>query len=290
MNTHDATPFLAALVAASCLGCQSTDQADESLPAATDPGGKSDSFEGDDRTSVLDSLDPRAPGWAMSVALLTTRIGPDSTAEVPTLGERFDLCTGERFASDPFLGHCTAFLVGPDLVATAAHCLAQHSCDTTQILFGFNDAERNDDIGFLASEDIYRCDTSFLAEDDDIALIRLDRIVEDRVPVPLGETFPGRRVGLVGHPLGGRATVDLSGIVESSTERRISTTLDTFSGHSGSPVFDLDSGEVVAIHTSGAGFNLEPSAASCSRLASCHPGEFEDCLAGATNVDLLPFE
>ncbi len=289
MNRQSAHPSLAALAAVLWLGCQPANQGSELAPEMIDPGGKSDSFGEDDRTLVLDSLDPRAPQWAMSVALLTTRIGPDATAQVPTLGERFDLCSGERFASDPFLGHCTAFLVGPNLIATAAHCLDQHSCETTQILFGFNDAERNDDTSFLDPDDLYRCEASLRAEDHDVALIRLDRVVEDRTPLSLGESFGGQRVGLVGHPLGGRATVDLSGVVDNWTPQRIATSLDTFSGHSGSPVFDLETGHVVAVHTSGAGYSLDPSEGSCARFASCQPTEFENCLAGATNVGLLPF-
>lgn len=289
MHSRTAKRLLIALVATSPLGCQPADEGPQASAEVAGPSGKADSFEDDDRTLVLESLDPRAPDWAMSVALVTTRIGADAAADVPTLGERFGLCGGERFASDPFLGHCTAFLVAPSLVATAAHCLDQHACDSTQILFGFNDAERNDDPSFLDPDDLYRCEASFRAEDEDVALIRLDRDVPNRTPLSLGGSFVGQRVALVGHPLGGRATVDLSGVVERRTPQRIATTLDTFSGHSGSPVFDLETGKVVAVHTTGAGYSLDPSDASCSRFASCQPTEFEDCLAGATNVGLLPF-
>lgn len=273
------------------LGCQPSSDEDAGSPDAGSPDGKADSFEDDDRTRVLDSADPRAPEWAASVAILSSRISSDGTADVPTLEERFDLCPGERFASDPFLGHCSAFLVGPDLVATAAHCLEQHACEDTRIVFGFNDAERNDDLGFLEPEELYGCAETFVSAEDDVALIRLDRVVQDRVPMQPAAGFEGQRVALVGHPLGGRATVDLSGVIQSWDGRRLSTTLDTFSGHSGAPVLSLDSGQVVAVHTSGAGYNLtQASGDSCSSLKVCQPGEFVDCLAGATNVALLPFD
>lgn len=290
MISRHTTPLLA-LFASSFLGCQPASDEDGASPDAATPGGKADSFEDDDRTRVLDSTDPRAADWAASVAILSSRISADGTADVPTLEERFDLCAGERFASDPFLGHCSAFLVGPDLVATAAHCLEQHGCEDTRIVFGFNDAERNDDLSSLDPEELYRCTETFVAEQDDVALIRLDRVVQGRVPLQPAEGFEGQRVALVGHPLGGRATVDLSGVIQTWDERRLSTTLDTFSGHSGAPVLSLDSGQVVAVHTSGAGYNLtQASGGSCSSLKECRPTEFVSCLAGATNVALLPFD
>lgn len=290
MISRHTTPLLA-VFASSLLGCQPSSDEDAGSSDAGSPDGKADSFEDDDRTRVLDSADPRAPEWAASVAILSSRIASDGSADVPTLEERFDLCPGERFASDPFLGHCSAFLVGPDLVATAAHCLEQHACEDTRIVFGFNDAERNDDLDFLEPEDLYGCTETFVAAEDDVALIRLDRAVQDRAPLQPAQGFEGQRVALLGHPLGGRATVDLSGVIQSWDGRRLSTTLDTFSGHSGAPVLSLESGQVVAVHTSGAGYNVtQASADSCSSLKVCQPGEFVSCLASATNVALLPFD
>lgn len=286
------TLSFAALLVAPWTGCQSPGgDSDGVEPSSGNPSGKADSFEGDDRTRVLESADPRAPEWAASVALLTTRIASDATADVPTLESRFDLCPEERFASDPFLGHCSAFLVAPDVMATAAHCIAQHPCENTQVLFGFNDAERNDDLASFETEDLYQCVHAFVVPEDDIALIRLDRRVEGRAAFEIEASAAGQAVALVGHPLGGRTTVDLSGIIASRGERRLFTTLDTFSGHSGSPVLSLDSGRVVGVHTSGAGHSVkQESLDSCAVLAECRPNAFTDCLAGATDAALLPFE
>lgn len=251
-------------------------------------GGKADAFEEDNRTTVLESEDPRAIRWARSVAILSSRIADDNTASVPTLDERFDFCEGERFASDPFLGHCTAFLVAPTLVATAGHCLDQHACERTTILFGFNDAEGNDDVGDLDASRTYRCVADVRAEGHDVAIIELDRPVTGREPLLLGIADEGDTVALVGHPLGGRATVDLSGTVEERTERSLSTTLDTFSGHSGAPVIGLDTGDVVGVHVGGGGFSVVQGPSGCHVQQTCEPNEQRRCLAFASEASTLP--
>lgn len=257
-------------------------------PGPGSVGGKADSFEDDDRTTVSESTDPRAARWAASVALLTSRIDDDNTASVPDLQERFDLCEGERFASDPFLGHCSAFLVGPMLVATAGHCLEQHACERTTVMFGFNDVERNDDITDLDVEQTYHCRAQSVDEEHDVALIELDRPVIGREPFEFGEASEGDSVALVGHPLGGRTTIDLSGTIEARTELQMSTTLDTFSGHSGAPVISLDTGRAVGIHVAGGGFSVIQSEAGCHVQSTCIPSEFRDCLGTATDVRALP--
>ena len=269
-------------------GCQ--DPATDASSSPTSVGGKADSFGEDDRTSVLDSEEPRARQWASSVALLTSKISAENTASVPTLKERFDLCEGERFGSDPFLGHCTAFLVAPNIVATAGHCLDQHACERTKILFGYNDDERNDDIGALDAEHTYTCVDEFRADDIDVALIELDRAVLDRDPLRIGTPTEGDAVALVGHPLGGSATVDLSGTIVQSLLEKFQTTLDTFSGHSGAPILDLVSGNVVGVHVRGAGFSVvQRDSESCNELNTCVPGEFDDCLASGIDALELPF-
>lgn len=268
--------------------CQ--DPAADTSSSPTSAGGKADSFGEDDRTSVLDSEEPRATQWASSVALLTSKIDAENTASVPTLSERFDLCEGEKFESDPFLGHCTAFLVAPNMVATAAHCLEQHACDQTKVLFGYNDDERNNDIQALDPEHTYACLREFRADDIDVALIELDRPVLDRAPLRVSTANEGDAVALVGHPLGGSATVDLSGTIVQSLLEKFQTTLDTFSGHSGAPIFDLVSGSVVGVHVRGAGFSVvQRDSESCNELNTCVPGEFDDCLASAIDTLELPF-
>ncbi len=291
MESHVAVPcrapqlFIPLLVVSAC----DAERAHAETPDdRASPTGKGDSFAEDDRTSVVESRDPRAPIWAESVALLTSRLSPEGFAVVPTLEERFDLCPGEPFAEDPFLGHCSAFLVGPQTLATAGHCLDQHPCEHTWVLFGYNDAEGNDDVLALDTEHLYRCSDTTRAGGD-VALLHLDRVVSERPVLELGVAYEGTRVAMVGHPLGGRATVDLSGMLETVRDFRIESTLDTFSGHSGSPILDLDSGHVVAVHTHGAGLSIAPDPVDgCSRLASCQPDAFQDCLARGTTADQLP--
>ena len=47
------------------------------------------------------------------------------------------LCDDEPFRSQPTLGECTGFLVAPNLVVTAGHCLDENDLDDIAFVFGF---------------------------------------------------------------------------------------------------------------------------------------------------------
>ena len=74
-----------------------------------------------------------APGrtteyWARaSLALMySSRLfedGDDFVIQGPTYQETANLCPGESFASQPSAAFCSGFLVAPDIVVTAGHCV-----------------------------------------------------------------------------------------------------------------------------------------------------------------------
>ncbi len=274
--------LISAALASACGSWAST-----SDPQPHSSGGKSDSFGPDDRTTVSQSADPRAADWAESVAILTAY---PLDRRVPTLEERFDLCEDEPFLDAPFIGHCTAFLVGPGVLATAAHCLDQHPCARTRVVFGVNDIEWN--IPPDVDEDaVFQCVGVHRNDAADVALIELDREVP-RSAMAMGFAQQGRAVALIGHGVGSSATVDLSGVIDRVEDRTIRTSLDTFSGHSGSPVISIETGEVVGIHTHGAGSSITHLAdRQCHVFSECAPGieEADACLATASRTSELPF-
>ncbi len=180
------------------------------------------------------------------------------TNAVPTLGERlFDgkrIGEEERFIHEASPGSGTAFLVGKDLILTAAHCICRpnsnkiDSAKLRQSYFLFDFAKGCKDFG---SASVFRC-ASVVARrfvhhnypsSQDWALLRLRRPVSERDPLPIDFSWDakvGQQVGMLGHPLGlpmkftGMAEIHQ---VDGEQVLEIGTTLDAFSGNSGSPVF-----------------------------------------------------
>lgn len=208
-------------------------------------------YGADDRTEVHahpnDLLRRRAQSVAIQVheSLLVSeghrvRIDWDRT-----LGEANTLCPGERFADQIEPGTCTGALVGGRHLLTAGHCVAaSSSCASQRWLFGFTQGARG--VEPLSTDDVYACRRVVIQHDDgevDFAVVELDRIVRGREPLPISRAVPSpaSRVTVIGHPNGIPMKIDSGGRVAWTHEpRSFVASLDTFSGSSGSPVFDLE--------------------------------------------------
>jgi V8-like Glu-specific endopeptidase len=157
---------------------------------------------------------------------------------------------------------CTAFLVGPNLVASAGHCLATEAGMTsTRFVFGFTaDAAGGNPVTTVPISDVYQCAAGSLqqsnpgtgANDADWSLCRLTRAAGDRPVLPIRyapNLGVNQAVHVFGHPDGLPHKHTFSGTVKafSSTVERFDHNLDVFGGNSGSPVLDA-LGVVTGIH------------------------------------------
>ena len=164
-----------------------------------------------------------------------------------TLGAKYRLAAGQRFADQPAAAFCTGFLVGADLMVTAGHCVKDHYpndttapkthagpcqenfrqgdyCENIRVVFGF----RKDLGGVIRKSahprNVYKCVgvvSHSLGAGPDYAVIKLDRAVPDRMPLAINRANAGlsQHVPLfvIGHPTGiplkiaGDATVVSSG-------------------------------------------------------------------------------
>jgi hypothetical protein len=264
----------ASLLAACAQGSSGPDQ---------DPpgGGKGDYYGEDNRQQIGDANDPRVAQWARSIALVMNRhslLSASSTrlsANPLTLGQSYELCDGERFADEPVLGFCSSYLVAPDLVATAGHCLDRTVCESIAFVFDFHRGGASEDPSAIPAANVYRC-AEVLARQNavggglDYALIRLDRPTTNRTPFALQATPPpvGGRVALLGYPSGILAKVDLAGRVLRHEGHRIRTSLDSFPGHSGGVVIDLATGAAFGVHVEGSSPSYVSDGA-CKRAAAC---------------------
>lgn len=189
-------------------------------------------------------------------------------------GERNHLCAGQSFANSPAIKsiYCSATLVAPDIVVTAAHCLRTRSCQQMSFLFGLtsSDFEGPSD-GFSnyinKQEHYFECQNVLevgsgwtrqglgQSTENDWAIIRLNRAVPGSVTLPYrrsGRLEVGESVKSIGNPRG-LASIESFGSVKHRGSSRIgqnfiTTSFYTESGNSGGGVFsglDLFEGTLV---------------------------------------------
>ena len=159
----------------------------------------------------------------------------------------------EPFWDQPRPGFCTGFKVGPDLVATAGHCIRPSSelrpgemgCNELRLIFGFRKTKTQP----LADRDIpaaniYRC-VDVLAghlDQEDWRIIRVDRTINAPQVSMRTEGRPplGTPLTVVGHPAGLPVTIADGATVQRHRPTFFSADLDTYQGNSGSPIFNSD--------------------------------------------------
>jgi hypothetical protein len=252
------------------------------------PGGKADWYGDDDRRELFDpDNDPRAVEWARSAAVFVnaTRVLPagpgQSRISSPTLAARMNVCDTEPFASQPSAGNCSAFLVAPDVVATAAHC----TCTGQVVVFDYGYASATDDPTHVSDEDVYRCLDAiawggFEPGAPDYALMLLDRPVVGRAPLPVRRERPASLDGpltLIGGPLGVPLKIDAGGALVSVDGDTFTTTFDSYEGQSGAAVLS-DDGVVEGLHFAGATDLLETEDGCLTSVACAQVESFgEDC-------------
>ncbi|HTL12478.1 MAG TPA: serine protease [Bdellovibrionota bacterium] len=208
---------------------------------------------------------------------LTAAADGGATVEGSTYGERFGLCPDARFAEQPAPGLCSGFLVAPDLVVTAGHCMAHpFDCTNNVWAFGFRMDSASDARTRFEPDDLYHCKAvvNQVSDSDtrrDFAVVRLDRPVVGRNPLKLRGSDPatlGEPLALAGYP-GGLPVkwVGVGAWTGSTHPRTFLASLDAFGGNSGSPVVRLSTGEVEGILIAGAGHDdyAPDSAGGCSR-------------------------
>ena len=168
--------------------------------------------------------------------------------KAPSAKSEHLLCDGEAYASQTSASHCSGTLIAPDLIYTAGHCYrSDNVCTDSVWVFDYVLDRR------LEEKNVYHCKEVFRTSED-FAVIKLDRAVEDRLPVRLSteDLIERDEVFMVGTMLGVPIKVtDEAQVLGQDVEGHYVTNLDAFVGNSGSGVYNLQTLELSGILISG---------------------------------------
>ena len=187
---------------------------------------------------------------------LTTQSGM-TTIRSKNYGSQMGLCSAEKFFEQDVAAFCSGFLVAPDIIITAGHCIKTESdCVGTQFVFGYNVKTANLYPEQVAESEVYNCreiiKTTVESNGTDFAVIKLDRAVSNHRSLSIRQTGSvqvGEPLVVVGHPSGLRTKITTGGKVRTSAEDAsfFVANVDTYGGNSGSVVFNAETGLVEGI-------------------------------------------
>lgn len=216
----------------------------------------------DSRIDVNDSKNLKHKELASSVAALIPRYYTRIDRSQRTLsfidlamGDIIKACSGERFAHQPSVSSCTGFLVAPNKLITAGHCIQdQKDCQESQWIFDYKlKTEKDVLVKSLPMDAVYNCKRVIKSVygtyiKNDWALIELDRKVVGRKPLKLNTKRPSKKdkVFTIGTPIGLPLKVATGFVRSTKIFNYFTTNLDTYVGSSGSPVFNARN-EVIGI-------------------------------------------
>ncbi|WP_372654482.1 serine protease [Halobacteriovorax sp.] len=165
------------------------------------------------------------------------------------------VCSDEKFYAEELLPVCSGFLVGPDTLLTAGHCVTgPKSCKKNIWSFGLGLSKIRS--GRISKKDAYKCERVIKRgmSPRDFALIKLDRVVSGVTPFRISSRRErvGDKVFAIGHPSNLPLKFAMNGSVKSRKKDLFKTDLDTFAGNSGSPVILKSTHEVIGILVKGA--------------------------------------
>lgn len=215
-------------------------------------------------TSMQQRLSVSTAGMIQSVKVVES--GDYALLPPATITKDMGLCKDERFSDQPSAVICSGFLVAPDILVTAGHCIpTQESCEEMSWVFDYKIKEKTNRADVMIPKSkVYKCSKVIDArlemldngDKKDYAVVKLDRPVRDRAPLQYrtkGAIKTGDGIFVIGHPSGLPTKVAGDASVFTNTMAGyFETNLDTFGGNSGSAVFNASTGTIEGILVRGA--------------------------------------
>jgi V8-like Glu-specific endopeptidase len=159
-------------------------------------------------------------------------------------------CNNMAYRDQYILAQCTGFLVAPDILVTAGHCARTVAdCQAHKWVFDFVEGEEQ-----FTTDNIYSC-AQILEQAEletwyriaDYAVIKLDRKVTNRTPLKFrtkGKPKKNSQLAVIGFSQGLPMKYTDDAQIKKISYSTLFTNSDTFTGNSGSPVFNLETGNV----------------------------------------------
>jgi hypothetical protein len=209
--------------------------------------------------------------------------------------QRYNLCASEPFRDEPSAGSCSGFLVGPDLVATAGHCVTnQNDCQSRSFVFDYLYETEGAEPTLVAADKVFACKRivgrAQNALGADYAVIQLDRPVIGRQPLPLNTTgiSASSDLAVLGYPSGLPLKIATGGTVRRIGGAEYFTAeLDTYAGNSGSAVINTATGLVEGILVRGETDFVKQNECYVSKVCESGQCDGEDVTKSALFAGLL---
>ncbi len=173
-----------------------------------------------------------------------------------TLGKRYNLCPEEAFYSQPVVGVGTAWLYDTNKMITASHVF-ERSIENYVVIFGYQILNSKGLIDvFIPKSRIYDIQKIIQKDLDlDLVAFELDR---SALGVPLQWENTPKGIGgeteiyMIGYPTGLPLKIAMNASIEENNHPNyFYTSLDSFQGNSGSPVFNFYTNKVIGVLVSG---------------------------------------
>ena len=219
-----------------------------------------------------------------------------STLKTQNFGRARHLCQNEKFREQPTGAFCSGFLVAPDIITTAGHCVNAGNVRNIRFVFGFRMIDASTAPNTISNTEIYKGLRLIGHEEEgdgpDWTLVQLDRPVTNHTSVRIrrtGKIADNQAVHVIGHPVGiptkfaGGATVR-----DNDQDAFFVANLDTYGGNSGSPVFNSDTHEVEGILVRGENDFVSNGRCNISLVCPTTGCRGEDCTRTTEFADQIP--
>ncbi len=249
---------------------------------------------GDDNRRLISDLNPEQESIQITqsrsvlIQIPKWRVTSEDTDNISiqtkSLESGMNFCSDEKFSEMPLVGSCTAFLVGPDLLLTAGHCIKdKYECQKNYWALDYNDSlgfMGTDGVVTIKKENLITC-AQLVSQSENIkldyALIKINRKLSERAPLSIrriGKIDDADSLEVIGHPMGLPKIFTNEAIIRNnSLTYTFVTNADTFSGNSGSPVINSKTHLVEGILIRGdQDFSMDIDL-SCNRSYHCFGNE-----------------
>lgn len=212
-------------------------------------------------------------------------------------GDAQNLCNQETFQDQPIGAFCSGFLVAPDIIATAGHCVDEGDVTDVRFVFGFRMEDESEAKTTISNSEIYSgkeiIGRKLTDADTDWCLVKIDRPVENHTPFKIrksGKVEAGQKVHVIGHPCG--LPLKYAGgawVRDDHNDAYFVANLDTYGGNSGSCVIGDDTGQVEGILVRGdTDFISTGEGCNVSNVCPTTGCRGEDCTRTTEFANALP--